>query len=80
MDDIQTLMQAAQTMGLWLVFAWLYIDERKQHSKTRHDLAGEIRTAKDAHMSDLREIAGVRIALDRAAAIAQAQQVQHDKK
>lgn len=69
MDDIQTLLQAAQTMGLWIVFAWLYLDERKQHSKTRQDMSDRVRAAKDAHMSDLREIAGMRADLNRVAGI-----------
>jgi 2-iminoacetate synthase ThiH len=76
MDDIQTLLQAAQTMGLWLVFAWLYLDERKQHNRTRQDMSDRVRAAKDAHMADLREIAGMRVELNRVAALAQAQQAQ----
>lgn len=79
MDDLQTLLQVAQTAGLWIVFAWLYLDERKQHAKTRQDMSDRVRQAKDAHMSDLREIAGMRVELNRVAGIIQSQQPQQSQ-
>lgn len=37
-----------QDVGIWALFAWLFIKERDDHKATR-----------DRHMKDLREIAGM---------------------
>jgi len=51
---VSIITDLAGTVGMWSIFAWLYITERKSHNETRK-LWNE----------DLREIAGLRHALER---------------
>lgn len=49
MDDIQIITSIIQDVGVWAIFAWLYIMEKRDHRETRM-----------RHNDDLREIAGMR--------------------
>lgn len=49
---VSVITDLASTVGMWAVFAWLYISERKAHDKTRR-LWNE----------DLRDIAGLKTTL-----------------
>ena len=48
-EFVSTLSDLMSSVGMWAVFAWLYLSERKEHNKTRR-LWNE----------DLRDIAGMR--------------------
>jgi hypothetical protein len=78
--EVETLIQIVNSVGLWAVFFYLYLDERRSHQKTREDLTLREHAARDAHMSDLREIAGMRADLGRVTRITQEfKQVTPDK-
>lgn len=49
MNDIQAVIQAAQSVGNWVLFFWLYMKERE---RTQH--------VSDEHKADLRRIAAAR--------------------
>ncbi len=49
MDEIQAILGMIGDVGIWAVFAYLFIDERKRHEASR-----------EAHMEDLRDMAGMR--------------------
>jgi len=51
-DAFNTLMQLVQSVGMWAVFAYLYIQERKAHDDTRR-----------LWLDDLRDIAGLKRSL-----------------
>ena len=78
--EMDTLLQVVNSLGMWALFFYLYWDERKSHQKTRDELTHREQAARDAHMSDLREIAGMRADLSRVARITQEfKQIQPDK-
>lgn len=55
MDDFQMISEIGnliQGLGMWAIFAWLYIREKEAHSDTRKE-----------YREDLREIAGIRQSL-----------------
>lgn len=52
MEDFSIIMELIQTIGMWSVFAYLYVSERN-----RRDV--DIK----AHMDDLRDVAGIRASL-----------------
>lgn len=52
MSEVDPLLQITaiiQDVGIWAMFAWLFIQERTAHNVTR-----------DKHMEDLREISGMK--------------------
>lgn len=52
MTEVEPLLQITQVLqdiGIWAVFLYLFINERTAHNVTRN-----------AHMDDLREIAGMK--------------------
>lgn len=49
MDDPQFLMEIVQSVGMWAIFAYLYLNERRHHDDT-----------KKAYIEDMRDIAGMR--------------------
>lgn len=53
-DTINQLTSLIKDFGIWIVFAWLYIQEKKAHQVTR-----------DQYREDLREIANLRSNLQR---------------
>jgi len=53
--QFEVLMSIVQSVGMWAVFAWLYITERKAHDDTRQ-----------RWLDDLRDIAGLKASLKRA--------------
>lgn len=65
MTDLQTILAALNSLGLWAVFLYLYIDERKAHAKTRIEMTLKIDRIYVDHMNDLKEIAGLRAHLNR---------------
>ena len=52
MDEIQFAMDIVQSVGMWAIFAWLYIKEKDAHKMTRKE-----------YRDDLREVAGIRQSL-----------------
>lgn len=48
-DALLQITAIIQDVGIWAMFAWLFIKEREAHMITR-----------DKHMDDLREIAGMK--------------------
>lgn len=53
-EGLKQFLELAQSFGLWVVFAWLYLSEKKEHNKTR-----------DKWIEDLRDIAGINPHLQR---------------
>lgn len=51
---IKNLLDLVQSFGIWIVFMYLYINEKKAHEQTRVE-----------YRQDLREIAGLRQNLQR---------------
>jgi len=49
MEDLTVIVDLIREFGLWLVFAWLFVNERKSHDSTRM-----------SYFEDLRDIAGVK--------------------
>lgn len=52
MNDLDPLLQLTnivQDVGIWFIFAWLFVKEREAHNITR-----------ERHMDDLREISGIK--------------------
>lgn len=49
MDDAGVMVEIVQTIGMWAVFAYLYVSERNRRDT-------DIRS----HIEDLRDIAGIR--------------------
>lgn len=47
--DFSQVSNLIQDIGIWVLFAWLYIQEKKAHAETIRQ-----------HQNDLREIAGMR--------------------
>lgn len=68
-DLFSSLIQLANSLGPWVIFMYLYIDERRQHYKTRDELTRRADAIQQAHMEDLREIAGMRTNLSRVSSI-----------
>ena len=58
--EIQALLDIIQQVGLWAIFAWLYVQEKRDHAETRRNLYAQLEAAKSSHMADIREIAGMR--------------------
>jgi hypothetical protein len=52
MEDLQMVLDVVQNFGLWGIFAWLYMAEKKAHNETR-----------TRYFEDLREYAGIRAAI-----------------
>jgi len=52
MDDINLIWDIVQSLGMWAIFAWLYVNEKNAHKETRKE-----------YREDLREIAGIRQSL-----------------
>ncbi len=48
-DIVTIVSDLVNTVGMWAVFAWLYVSEKKSHEKTRTQW-----------VEDLRDIAGMR--------------------
>lgn len=69
--ELDTLLQVVNSLGTWALFFYLYWDERKSHQKTREEMTRRESLARDSHMHDLREIAGMRADLGRVARITQ---------
>jgi len=61
--DVQALLDLIQQFGIWIIFAYLYVQERRDHGLTRQRLETELSAARAAHMADIREIAGMRQSL-----------------
>lgn len=57
--EVQSLLDIIQQVGMWAVFAWLYISEKKDHNETRKANALELSAARAAHLSDIREFARI---------------------
>jgi len=47
--DFAQIVDLIQQLGIWIVFAWLYVNEKKAHQHTR-----------EQYREDLREIANLR--------------------
>ncbi len=47
--DFSQVLDVVQSLGLWSIFAWLYLQEKKAHQTTR-----------EQYREDLREIANLR--------------------
>lgn len=47
MNEIEALVNAVQSVGLWAVFLYLYLSEKRAHELTR-----------ESYRRDLREVAG----------------------
>lgn len=54
MDEFAIVIDLLREFGLWLVFAWLFVNERKSHDATRM-----------SYFEDLRDLAGVKQSLNR---------------
>ncbi len=54
MDELQTMAAIAGDIGVWAIFAYLYLDERKRHTACR-----------EAHRDDLRTFAGMSVHVER---------------
>lgn len=54
MDDFAQISNLIQDIGIWAMFAWLYVQEKKAHNQTRNQ-----------YREDLREIAGMRQSMNR---------------
>jgi hypothetical protein len=52
--DITQIANLIQDFGIWILFAWLYVQEKKAHNDTRVQ-----------YREDLREIAGMRQSMTR---------------
>lgn len=52
--DFAQIIDLIQQLGIWIVFAWLYVNEKKAHQHTR-----------EQYRDDLREIANLRSNLNR---------------
>lgn len=63
--EVQTLLDVIQQVGMWAVFAWLYISEKRDHAETRKSKDLEIERLRAAHLADIREIAGIQQGLFR---------------
>jgi len=61
--DVQALLDLLQQGGMLLLVAWLYVNEKRDHSATRIRLESELTGTRAAHMADIREIAGMRQSL-----------------
>lgn len=55
--DVQALLDLVQQFGIWIVFAWLFITEKRDHAETRRTKDIEIDKVRTAHLSDIREFA-----------------------
>lgn len=60
--DFQQVSNLIQDLGIWILFAWLYINEKKAHNETRKQ-----------YREDLREIAGMRQSMNRVQSVVQQQ-------
>lgn len=56
--EFQPLFELVQTIGMWAVFLWLYLQERRRVSNVV-----------DRHIEDLREISGLKHQLGRVQAV-----------
>ncbi len=54
LDAIEQIRALIQDFGIWIVFAWMYVQEKKAHQLTR-----------EQYRDDLREIANLRQNLNR---------------
>lgn len=52
MEELQVILGMIGDVGIWVVFAYLFLDERKRHEMTR-----------EAYRDDLRDIGGLRTQL-----------------
>lgn len=52
--DFAQIVNLLQDLGVWIIFAWLYVNEKKSHQHTR-----------EQYRADLREIANLRQNLTR---------------
>jgi len=48
-EEFAMIIDVVREFGLWMVFAWLFVQERRAHDATRH-----------AYFEDLRDLAGVK--------------------
>jgi len=53
-ENITQILNIVQSAGMWVVFLYLYISEKKSHNETR-----------EQYRKDLREISGLRQSLPR---------------
>lgn len=61
--EVQALLDMVQQFGIWIIFAWLYITEKRDHMQTRKDKDIEIEKIRAAYLADIREMAGMRTSL-----------------
>lgn len=61
--EIQSILDIVQQFGIWVIFAWLYVTEKRDHAETRRRAEQELKEARQAHMSDIRDIAGLQRSL-----------------
>ena len=52
MDEFSIIIELVQSVGMWAIFAYLYVAEKRAHEKTRYE-----------YRNDLREVAGLRARL-----------------
>lgn len=74
--SFENILSMVNGFGLWAVFLYLYLDERKQHLRTREDGAEKLARIQADHMADLKEIAGMRRDLARVGSIVETVQAQ----
>ena len=63
--EVQSILDIIQQVGMWAVFAWLYMTEKRDHAETRKSKDLEIERLRSAHMADMRELAGLQRSLYR---------------
>jgi len=60
--DVQALLDLIQQFGIWIIFAYLYIQERRDHGLTRQRLESELTATRAAHMADIEGRVDARLA------------------
>ena len=53
--EIQAFIDAAQSLGMWAIFFWLYINKEREIKELREKKDAEVERARAAHMNDLRD-------------------------
>lgn len=63
--DFSQITGFVQDVGIWVLFAWLYVQEKKAHEASRQRYDIQLQELRMRHTDDLREIAGLRQNLNR---------------
>lgn len=57
--EIQTILDVVQSFGWGMVFLYLYLSEKRDHTETRKNKDLEIERLRAAHLADIREFARI---------------------